>query len=348
MTTDTNNGVQTPAMPSESTKTPKSIMPKPLQPLVCVQRDENTLVPLIAIDELPDSVVLKGVPLKLTLIEALKARIELINIDYPAQGARYELDRPVSIHVDTSEHSDDSESDISPISEGSVDSTKKELTRSDKKGNKNMKDKAVVRMHSPFTPLTLPLIMPMLILFNSSSGSPCSLQMTIVSLIPWQRRVPWGKRFTAPIGSKPATATTCRKGASISTRFPKTKRPVALSASVNSLIGLERKCLLGLLQLSTSRGDVKTESPKTQSLSCPVLQAHLIAVLILLLLHLEPQTPWLAPTVNLQPASPTKLPLLTHSTIPTPWDLPHPTSISPIMLATRLSSVHFLKALNLS
>ena len=152
MTTNTNNGVQTPTPLSESTKTPNSIMSKPLQPRVCIQRDENTLVPLIAIDELPDSVVLKGVPLKLTLIEALKAHIELINVDYPAQGARYQLDRPISTHVDASEHGDDSVSDNSPISEGSADSTKKEFKRSDKKGNKNMKDKALVRMHSPFRP----------------------------------------------------------------------------------------------------------------------------------------------------------------------------------------------------
>ena len=263
MTTNTNNGVQTPATPSESTKTPKSIMPKPLQPRVCVQRDENTVIPLIAIDELPDSVVLKGVPLKLTLIDALKARMELINVDYPAHDARYQLDRPIGTHVDASEQGDDSASENSPTSEGSADSTKNEFKRSDKKGNKNVKDKALVRMHSPFSPLTFPLVMPMLILFKSSRGSPFSPQMTIVSLIPWQRRVLWGKRSTAPIGSKLATATTCRKGASISTRFPKTKRPVAPSVSVNSQIGLERKCLLGLSRLSISHGDVKTESLKT-------------------------------------------------------------------------------------
>ena len=154
MTTNTDNGAQTSTTPSESTKTPKSMMPKLLQPRVCIQRDDNTLVPLIAIDELPDSVVLKGVPLRLTLIEALKAHIELINVDYPAHGARYQLDRPISTHVDTSEQDDDSGSDSSPTSEGSADSTKKELKRSDKKGNKNMKDKAMVRMHSPFRPLT--------------------------------------------------------------------------------------------------------------------------------------------------------------------------------------------------
>ena len=148
MTTNTNNEVQASAKPSESTKTPKATMPKPLQPRICVQRDENTLVPLNAIDELPDSVVLKGVPLKLTLIEALKARIELINIDYPAQSARYELDRPISTHVDTAEQGDDSGSDTLPTSEGSVDSTKKEFKRPDKKG-KNVKDKALVRSTHP-------------------------------------------------------------------------------------------------------------------------------------------------------------------------------------------------------
>ena len=265
MTTNTNNnnGLQTPATPSESTKTAKSVMPKPLQPCVCIQRDENTLVPLIAIDELPDSVVLKGVPLKLTLIEALKARMELINVDYPAQGARYELDRPIGTQVDTTEQGDDSGSDCSPNSEGSADSTTKEFKRSDKKGNKNVKDKALVRVHSLLSPLTLPLIMPMLIIFNSSRGTPFSLQMTIVSLIPWQRRVPWGRRFTAPTGSRPATAITCRKDASTNTKFLKTKRLVAPSASVNSQIGLERNCLLGLLRPSISRGDVKTESLKT-------------------------------------------------------------------------------------
>ena len=285
MTTNTNNGLQSPATLSESTKTPNSTMPKLLQPRVCVQRDENTLVPLIAIDELPDSVILKGVPLKLTLIEALKARMELINVDYPAQGARYELDRPISTQVDTTEQGDDSGSDGSPKSDGSADSTKKEFKRSDKKGNKNTKDKALVRTHSFLSSLTLPLVMSKLIIFNSSRGSPFSLQMTIVSLIPWQRRVPWGRRSTAPIGSKPATAITCRKDASTNTKSPKTKRPVAPSASVNSRIGLERNCLLGLLRPSTSHGDVKTESLKTQSRRCPVVQVHLIAVFILLLLH---------------------------------------------------------------
>ena len=272
MTTNTHNKLQTPATPSESIKTPKSIMPKPLQPRVCIQRDDNTLVPLIAIDELPDSVVLKGVPLKLTLIEALKARIELINVDYPALGARYQLDRPIDTHIDVSEQGDDSGSENSPISEGSADSTKKEFKRSDKKGNKNVKDKALVRMHSPFSPMTLPFLLAMLILFNSSRGSPFSLQTTIVSLIPWQRRVLWGKRSTALIGSRPATATICRKGASISTRFPKTRRPVALLASVNSQIGRERNYLLGLSRLLTNRGDVKTESLKTESLKTESLK----------------------------------------------------------------------------
>ena len=334
MTTNTNNELQTLATPSESTKTTKSVMPKPLQPRVCIQRDENTLIPLIAIDELPDSVVLKGVPLKLTLIDALKARMELINIDYPAHGARYQLDRPIDTHVEVSEQGDDSGTESSPISEGSPHSTKKEFKRSDKKANKNMKDKAHVRMHSPFSPLIVSLVMTMLITFNFSRGSLFSPQTTAVSLIPWQRRVLWGKRSTAPIGSRPATATTCRKGASISMRFPKTKRPVALSASVNSQIGLERKCLLGLSRLSTNRGDVKTESLKTRSLRCPVLQVHLTAVLSLLLLHMALRTPWLALIANLQPAPLPKLLLLTHSTIPTSRQLPHHTSISLLMLTT--------------
>ena len=151
MTTNTNNGVQTPTILSESSKTPKPVMPKPLQPRLCVQRGDNTVVPLVAVDELPDNVVLKGVPGKLTVLEALKARMELITGDYPAHGVRYQLDRPIDTHVDANEQGDDSGSDVSPTSDGSGNSTQKGFKASDKKGNKNIKDKALVRMHSPFS-----------------------------------------------------------------------------------------------------------------------------------------------------------------------------------------------------
>lgn len=154
MTTNTNKGVQTPATSSESTKTPVLAMPKSLQPRLCVQRDDNTVVPLVAMDELPDSVILKGVPVKLTVLDALKARMELITGDYPAHGVRYELDRPINTHRVASGQSDDSGSDGSPTSEGSGSSPQKAFTASDKKGNKNAKDKALVRTQSPFNRLT--------------------------------------------------------------------------------------------------------------------------------------------------------------------------------------------------
>lgn len=153
MTTTTNNGVQAPAASSESTKTPVLAMPKPLQPRLCVQRDDNTVVPLVAMDELPDSVILKGVPVKLTVLDALKARMELITGDYPAHGIRYELDRPINTNSVASGQSDDSGSDGSPT-EGSGNSPQKTFTASDKKGNKNAKDKALVRTQSPFSRLT--------------------------------------------------------------------------------------------------------------------------------------------------------------------------------------------------
>lgn len=150
MTTNTNSGVQTPATSSESTKAKQSVLPKSLQPRLCVQRDDNTVVPLVAMDELPDSVVLKGVPVKLTVLEALKARMELITGDHPAHGLRYELDQPIITQTAASERGDDSGSDGSPSSEGSESSTQKGFTSSDKKGNKNAKEQALVSTRLPF------------------------------------------------------------------------------------------------------------------------------------------------------------------------------------------------------
>lgn len=144
MTTNINSGVQSPAMSSESTKAKQSVLPESLNPRLCVQRDDNTVVPLVAMDELPESVVLKGVPVKLTVLEALKARMELITGDHPAHGLRYQLDQPIITQTTASERGDDSGSDGSPSSEGSETSTQKEFTAMDKKGNKNVKDKALV------------------------------------------------------------------------------------------------------------------------------------------------------------------------------------------------------------
>lgn len=154
MTTNTNNGGPTPTTSSKDIKTPVPAMPKPLQPRLCLQRDDNTVVPLVAMDELPDSVILKGVPVKLTVLDALKARMELITGDYPAHGVRYELDRPIKPHSVANGQSDDSGSDVSPTSEGSESSPQKAFTASDKKGNKNAKDKALVRTQPPFSHLT--------------------------------------------------------------------------------------------------------------------------------------------------------------------------------------------------
>ena len=151
---NTNTGVQTPTGPSESTKAQPAVTPKPLQPRLCVQRDDNTVVPLIAMDELPDSVVLKGVPSKLTVLEALKARMELITGDHPAHGVRYQLVQPINVQTVTSEQGDDSGSDGSPTSEGSESSPQKGFTAPDRKGNKNGKDKAHVRTHHLFSRLT--------------------------------------------------------------------------------------------------------------------------------------------------------------------------------------------------
>lgn len=119
-----------------------------LQPRWCVQRDANTVVPLIAIDELPDLVILKDVPMSLTILEALKARIELVTGDYPAHGIRYQLHQPINTRVVANDESDDSGSDSSPASEGSESSTQKGSPISDKKVNKdaahNFKDKPAV------------------------------------------------------------------------------------------------------------------------------------------------------------------------------------------------------------
>ena len=107
-------------------------------------------------DELPDSIVLKGVPVKLTVLDALKAHMELIAGDYPAHGVRYQLDQPVNVASVASGQGDDSGSDSSPTSEGSEGSLQNTFTALDKKGNKNAKDKAPVRTQSPFMCLTFP------------------------------------------------------------------------------------------------------------------------------------------------------------------------------------------------
>ena len=145
-----------PETPSEITKPQQPIMSKTLRPGLCVQRDDNTVVPLIAMDELPDSVVLKDVPIKLTLLEALKAHMELIPGDHRSSGIRYQLDRPISIQSVSSEQSDDSGSDGSPTSARSENSTQKGFTAPDKKGNKNAEDAPPVRTYLLFSYLALP------------------------------------------------------------------------------------------------------------------------------------------------------------------------------------------------
>ena len=105
-------------------------------------------MPLIAIDELPDSVLLKDMPMTLTMFEALRARIELVPGDYPAHGIRYLLDQPIKTRIVANDESDDSGSETSPASEGSESSTQKGSPTSHKKGNKNtaenFKDKPAV------------------------------------------------------------------------------------------------------------------------------------------------------------------------------------------------------------
>ena len=134
--TNINTGVQTPATTSESTKAQQPAMSGPLRPRWCIQRDANTVVPLIAIDELPDLVLLKDVPMTLTMFEALKFRIELVPGDYPAHGIRYQLHQPINTRVVANDESDDSGSDSSPASDGSETSTQKRSPTSHKKGNK--------------------------------------------------------------------------------------------------------------------------------------------------------------------------------------------------------------------
>ena len=141
MNTNTNagvntNGAQTPATSSESIKAQQLAMLGPLRPRWCIQRDGNTVVPLIAIDELPDSVLLKGVPSTLTVLEALKARMELIAGDHPAHGTRYQLYQPCNPQTVANEEGNGSGSDGSPGSERSESSTQKRSLAFDKKGNK--------------------------------------------------------------------------------------------------------------------------------------------------------------------------------------------------------------------
>lgn len=53
--------------------TKSRIMSDSLRPIWCIQRSEDTYVPLIAIDELPESVRLVGVPSTMTMKEMVNA-----------------------------------------------------------------------------------------------------------------------------------------------------------------------------------------------------------------------------------------------------------------------------------
>lgn len=146
MNTNINTGGQTPGTSSESTKAQQSLVSGILRPRWCVQRDDNTVVPLIAVDELPESVILKGIPIRVTLLEALKARMELTNGEHPAHGIRYQLDQPINTQTIASEEGDNSGSDDSRVSKGSESSTQKGSSASNEKGTKNTggKDKRPV------------------------------------------------------------------------------------------------------------------------------------------------------------------------------------------------------------
>ena len=152
MNTNTNVGAQTSQTTSEGTKAQQSVMAEILRPRWCIQRDDNTLVPLIALDELPDSVVLKDVPVTVTVLEALRAHMELIPGAYPSRGFRYELLQP--LHVQNVTDDDDSGSDSPTGSAGSEGSTRKDSSASGKM-NKNegaqSQDKTLVRVHSHYS-----------------------------------------------------------------------------------------------------------------------------------------------------------------------------------------------------
>lgn len=146
MNMNTNTTTAAPALttPPESTNPQQAVMSESLRPRWCVQRDDSTVVPLIAMDELPESVLLKGVPATLTVLEALKARMELITGDHRAHGIRYQLDRSLNTQTDANEEGDESGSDGSRTSEGSESSTQKGSSASDNKGDKPSKGKALV------------------------------------------------------------------------------------------------------------------------------------------------------------------------------------------------------------
>ena len=142
MNTNINVGAQTPQKPSEGTKAQQSVLAEVLRPRWCIQRDENTLVPLIALDELPDSVTLKDVPVTVTVLEALRAHMELIPGAYPSRGFRYELLQPLNVQNVTED--DDSGSDSPTGSAGSEGSGK----TVNKNEGAQSQDKTLVRVHS--------------------------------------------------------------------------------------------------------------------------------------------------------------------------------------------------------
>ena len=126
----------------------------PLKPIYCIQRDADTIVPLIAVDELPEDVKLKGVPLKMSLLEGFQGKFQLVG-DQPAHGLRYELEQPISTETSGSERGDESGSDGSHNAGGSESSTQKGDMASRKRGGKSADNKALVRVN----PLSIQLIL---------------------------------------------------------------------------------------------------------------------------------------------------------------------------------------------
>ncbi len=91
-----------------------------LQPTWCVKRKDDTYVPLIAVDELPESVRLIGVPAAMTMEEMVKAEMACKG-EQSSHGKSYELEPyECGVSSEASQSSQSSEGSESPCREAFV------------------------------------------------------------------------------------------------------------------------------------------------------------------------------------------------------------------------------------
>ena len=103
------------ATPLQKSTAPQSrVMSDLLRPTMCIRRNELTYVPLIAVDELPDSVRLIGVPTTMTQNEMVEAGMSFKG-EFVGHGKLYQLEPSENdFGSETSGYSQSSEGSATP------------------------------------------------------------------------------------------------------------------------------------------------------------------------------------------------------------------------------------------